>query len=46
MDKDVGASGAPYETVLAQFGSRRVLVVGDLMLDRLTNACADAALLN
>jgi D-beta-D-heptose 7-phosphate kinase / D-beta-D-heptose 1-phosphate adenosyltransferase len=34
MDKDVGASGAPYETVLAHFASRRILVVGDLMLDR------------
>src|SRR5271167_2942841 len=27
-------SGAPFETVLAQFTSRRILVVGDLMLDR------------
>jgi D-beta-D-heptose 7-phosphate kinase/D-beta-D-heptose 1-phosphate adenosyltransferase len=34
MEKDVGASGAPFETVLAQFPSRRILVVGDLMLDR------------
>jgi D-beta-D-heptose 7-phosphate kinase / D-beta-D-heptose 1-phosphate adenosyltransferase len=34
MDQEVGASGAPFETVLAQFPSRRILVVGDLMLDR------------
>jgi D-beta-D-heptose 7-phosphate kinase / D-beta-D-heptose 1-phosphate adenosyltransferase len=34
MDKEVGASGAPFEAVLAQFPSRRILVVGDLMLDR------------
>ena len=27
-------SGAPFETVLAQFPSRRILVIGDLMLDR------------
>ncbi len=27
-------SGAPFETVLAHFASRRILVVGDLMLDR------------
>ena len=34
MEKEVGASGATFETVLAQFPSRRILVVGDLMLDR------------
>jgi D-beta-D-heptose 7-phosphate kinase / D-beta-D-heptose 1-phosphate adenosyltransferase len=34
MDQEVGASGAPFEMVLAQFSSRRILVVGDLMLDR------------
>jgi D-beta-D-heptose 7-phosphate kinase / D-beta-D-heptose 1-phosphate adenosyltransferase len=34
MDSEAGASGAPFETVLAEFPSRRVLVVGDLMLDR------------
>src|SRR3974390_3774706 len=34
MDKDVGASGAPYETVLVQVALRRILVVGDLILDR------------
>jgi D-beta-D-heptose 7-phosphate kinase/D-beta-D-heptose 1-phosphate adenosyltransferase len=34
MANDVGLSGAPFETVLAQFRSRRILVVGDLMLDR------------
>src|SRR5215469_4054299 len=27
-------AGSPFETVLAQFASRRILVVGDLMLDR------------
>ena len=27
-------SGAPFETVLTQFPSRRILVIGDLMLDR------------
>jgi D-beta-D-heptose 7-phosphate kinase/D-beta-D-heptose 1-phosphate adenosyltransferase len=34
MDRQTGVSGAPFETVLAQFASRRILVVGDLMLDR------------
>jgi D-beta-D-heptose 7-phosphate kinase/D-beta-D-heptose 1-phosphate adenosyltransferase len=34
MKKEVGASGAPFETILARFASRRILVVGDLMLDR------------
>ncbi len=34
MEKQVGAAGAPFETVLTQFPSRRILVVGDLMLDR------------
>jgi D-beta-D-heptose 7-phosphate kinase / D-beta-D-heptose 1-phosphate adenosyltransferase len=33
MHHDPGA-GRPFETVLAQFASRRILVVGDLMLDR------------
>lgn len=33
MATDIGA-GSPFETVLAQFTSRRILVVGDLMLDR------------
>jgi D-beta-D-heptose 7-phosphate kinase/D-beta-D-heptose 1-phosphate adenosyltransferase len=33
MAHDLGA-GSPFETVLAQFASRRILVVGDLMLDR------------
>src|SRR5581483_10646679 len=28
------SAGTPFETVLAQFPSRRILVVGDLMLDR------------
>jgi len=34
MEKDLSHAGAPFETVLAQFPSRRILVVGDLMLDR------------
>jgi D-beta-D-heptose 7-phosphate kinase / D-beta-D-heptose 1-phosphate adenosyltransferase len=34
MDREAGFSGAPFETVLAQFPLRRVLVVGDVMLDR------------
>jgi len=34
MEKHVAASGAPFETVLTQFPSRRILVIGDLMLDR------------
>lgn len=34
MEKHVAASGAPFETVLTEFPSRRILVVGDLMLDR------------
>jgi D-beta-D-heptose 7-phosphate kinase/D-beta-D-heptose 1-phosphate adenosyltransferase len=34
MEKDLGAAGATFEAVLAQFPSRRILVVGDLMLDR------------
>src|SRR5579859_2692782 len=33
MAHDIGA-GIPFETVLAHFASRRILVVGDLMLDR------------
>jgi len=33
MANEIGA-GSPFETVLAQFASRRILVVGDLMLDR------------
>src|SRR5271170_1552255 len=33
MVNDIG-EGIPFETVLAQFASRRVLVIGDLMLDR------------
>jgi D-beta-D-heptose 7-phosphate kinase/D-beta-D-heptose 1-phosphate adenosyltransferase len=33
MHHDASA-GSPFETVLAQFASRRILVVGDLMLDR------------
>ena len=34
VKKDDGASGTPFEAVLAQFSARRILVVGDLMLDR------------
>src|SRR5580704_1988499 len=34
MVDDCGAVGATFETVLAQFSTRRVLVVGDVMLDR------------
>jgi D-beta-D-heptose 7-phosphate kinase/D-beta-D-heptose 1-phosphate adenosyltransferase len=30
----LAASGAPFETVLTEFPSRRILVIGDLMLDR------------
>src|ERR1700756_6043569 len=33
MAGDIGTD-IPVETVLAQFASRRVLVIGDLMLDR------------
>src|SRR5271163_3478718 len=34
MENEVGTSSATFETVLAQFPSRRILVIGDLMLDR------------
>src|SRR5579872_1006570 len=34
MTEDSAISNAPFETVLARFASRRILVVGDLMLDR------------
>jgi D-beta-D-heptose 7-phosphate kinase/D-beta-D-heptose 1-phosphate adenosyltransferase len=34
MENEVGTSSATFETVLRQFPSRRILVVGDLMLDR------------
>ena len=34
MDNGIGAFGAPFEAVLAGFARRRILVVGDLMLDR------------
>jgi D-beta-D-heptose 7-phosphate kinase / D-beta-D-heptose 1-phosphate adenosyltransferase len=34
MHEGLSAAGRPFEAVLAQFPSRRILVVGDLMLDR------------
>ena len=34
MADQSAASAVPFETVLTQFASRRILVVGDLMLDR------------
>jgi D-beta-D-heptose 7-phosphate kinase / D-beta-D-heptose 1-phosphate adenosyltransferase len=34
VDTEGGAAGATFEAVLARFSSRRILVVGDLMLDR------------
>ena len=34
MKNEADVAGAPFETVLNQFPSRRILVIGDLMLDR------------
>jgi D-beta-D-heptose 7-phosphate kinase / D-beta-D-heptose 1-phosphate adenosyltransferase len=34
MERDLAAFGASFETVLAEFASKRILVIGDLMLDR------------